>query len=63
MEPQRRAYLISLTAKDQQQRTRMRNALYRLNASEVLPGLYLAYLTTKQHQRLSQRYGVRVRAR
>ena len=63
MQPQRRSYLISLTNKDRQQRTRMRNALWRLHASEVLPGLYLAYLTDEEHRRLSQRCGVRIRAR
>lgn len=63
MNPLRRPYIISLTAKNKEQRTAMRNALWRLNASEVLPGLYLAYLSQDEHKCLTRRFGVRVRPR
>lgn len=58
---QRKAYLITLTTTDAVQRTAMRNALWRLGASEILPGLYLAYLTAAERQRLSHKFGVRIR--
>jgi hypothetical protein len=60
---QKRSYLIRLADTEPKRRSLMRNALYRLGATEILPGLYLAHLTAAECQSLSRRFGVRTRAR
>ena len=52
----RRSYLISLSAHDQKQRTEMRNTLAKLNASEILPGVFVAALTPDERAKLTQKY-------
>jgi hypothetical protein len=56
-QPTRRSYLISVTTRDQAARTAMRNALWRLRASEVLPGLFLVALTDGERATLTRRFG------
>lgn len=59
----RQSYLVSLTARDQTQKTAMRNALWRLGGREILPGLYLVALTPAERQALARRFGeLRLRA-
>ena len=61
---QRRSYLITLTTTTPTERTAMRNALWRLNASELLPGLFLVSLTPSERQALARRFGgLRIRQR
>jgi len=60
----RRPYLISVTTHEPSERTAMRNALWRLQAKEVLPGLFWVGLTDEEKQRLARRFvGMRARAR
>lgn len=58
----RKTYLISVTTGEQ--RTAMRNALWVLGGSEILPGLFLVALTDGERQGLERRFGkVRIRQR
>jgi len=52
----RRSYIITLTTTDQKQKTAMRNALWRLGASELLPGLYVVKLTWPEYRKLANRF-------
>lgn len=57
MQPEkRRSYLISITSDDKTERTAMRNALWRLHASEVLPGLFLVPMTQSERRALARRF-------
>jgi hypothetical protein len=59
----RRSYLISVSERGQTARTAMRNALFRLNGKEVLPGLFLVALSEEEKAALGQKFGqVRIRA-
>lgn len=59
MQPsRRRSYLITLPTTEKQ-RIAMRNALYRLGAKEILPGLYLVSLSESERASLTQRFGGR----
>jgi hypothetical protein len=59
----RRSYLISVSERGKTARTAMRNALFRLNGKEVLPGLFWVALTDEERAALGRQFGkVRIRA-
>lgn len=52
-----RAYLISITRGTREERTAMRNAVWKLGGRAILPDLYYVTLTDAQKASLDRRFG------